>query len=73
MFAGHVHAYERFTRSTSKGKIPYIVAGAGGYWNLHRMEEIDGERPVTPLTIDQGGELITFERYVDNRHSFIAD
>lgn len=71
VFAGHVHAYERFTRSTTKGKIPYIVAGGGGYWHLHGMAEIDGERPVTPLTLDQGGELITFERYVDTRHSFM--
>jgi len=71
VFAGHVHAYERFTRSTPNGQIPYIVAGAGGYWHLHRMADIDGDRPVTPLTLDQDGEPITFERYVDTRHSFM--
>jgi hypothetical protein len=71
VFAGHVHAYERFTRSTPKGRAPYIVAGGGGYWHLHRMADIDGDRPVTPLTLDQDGEAITFERYVDDRHSFM--
>ena len=36
IFTGHVHNYQRFTRTHSTGKkVPYIVAGAGGYWHLH--------------------------------------
>jgi phosphoribosylcarboxyaminoimidazole (NCAIR) mutase len=34
---GHVHNYQRFTRPLNGRDVPYIVAGAGGYWHLHTM------------------------------------
>jgi hypothetical protein len=37
VFMGHVHNYQRFTRSLNGRDIPFIVARAGGYWNLHEM------------------------------------
>ncbi len=41
VLAGHVHNYQRFTRTLSQDggdwQIPYIVAGSGGYWHLHAM------------------------------------
>ena len=42
VFSGHVHNYQRFTRTVKNRKIPYIVAGAGGYVNkpgsMHRLQ-----------------------------------
>jgi len=42
---GHVHNYQRFTRQYDGKPITYIVAGAGGYHNLHRMGEVNGQPP----------------------------
>ena len=40
-FSGHVHDYQRFTRTVSVGgqsrAIPYLVAGAGGYANVPKL------------------------------------
>jgi hypothetical protein len=42
VLSGHVHSYQRFERSLQSKKVPYIVAGAGGYANslklLHKIE-----------------------------------
>lgn len=46
VLAGHVHNYQRFTRKHAARETPYIVAGAGGYHNLHRVARINGERLV---------------------------
>jgi hypothetical protein len=42
VLSGHVHNYQRFTRTIAGKKVPYIVAGAGGYHNLHRMAKAPG-------------------------------
>jgi hypothetical protein len=43
VLTGHVHNYQRFTRSVANRKIPYVVAGAGGYANtlslLHKLQK----------------------------------
>ena len=57
MFSGHVHSYQRYTRTINKAAYPYVVAGAGGYANtaksLHQMQTdpstSDGQIPV-PFT-----------------------
>jgi hypothetical protein len=45
VFSGHVHNYQRFTRTVRGKKIPYVVAGAGGYVNkpgsIHRLQKTD--------------------------------
>jgi len=54
VFSGHVHDYQRFTRTVSVGgqsrAIPYLVAGAGGYANvprlMHRMLRDAAKDPV---------------------------
>lgn len=35
VLSGHVHDYQRFTRTVDGREIVYVVAGAGGYHNLH--------------------------------------
>jgi hypothetical protein len=37
VLTGHVHNYQRFTRTIGGRELPYIVCGAGGYHNLHDM------------------------------------
>ena len=42
VLSGHVHNYQRFSRVVGTKKIPYVVAGAGGYANdvssLHKLQ-----------------------------------
>jgi hypothetical protein len=42
VLSGHVHNYQRFTRDLGGKRIPYVVAGAGGYANdarsLHKIQ-----------------------------------
>jgi hypothetical protein len=70
VFSGHVHSYQRFSRTvTTNGQnraIPYIVAGAGGYANtarsLHKLlrDPADPTRPPVPCpvpTLQPGVEL----------------
>jgi 3',5'-cyclic AMP phosphodiesterase CpdA len=35
VLSGHVHDYQRYTRSFGSDQITYVVAGNGGYHNLH--------------------------------------
>lgn len=37
VISGHVHDYQRFTRSYWNRQIPYIVIGNSGYHNLHKF------------------------------------
>lgn len=52
VISGHVHDYQRFTRTLAGHQVRYIVCGAGGYHNLHAMAT--GASPglqVTPDTV----------------------
>ena len=68
VFSGHVHNYQRFTRKIAKKEIPYIVAGAGGYWFLHNINT-DNEIIKTPSA--SPFKQVTFEKYCEDRHGFI--
>jgi hypothetical protein len=37
ILSGHVHDYQRFTRTIDGKAVPYIVSGNGGYHNLHKL------------------------------------
>ena len=69
VFAGHVHNYQRFTRSLNNRDVPYIVAGAGGYWNLHYMQKVNGAAIQTPYQIP--GEDVTLASFCDNYHGYL--
>jgi len=70
VLAGHVHNYQRFTRTLSnKKKVPYIVAGAGGYFNLHWMQS-DVYSMQLPFKVPDRDDLV-LEKYVDNHHGFM--
>jgi hypothetical protein len=69
VFAGHVHNYQRYTRTFQDRDIPYIVAGAGGYWNLHYMLKPQGAPIQTPYPMPDMG--VTLESYCDDRHGYM--
>lgn len=52
VLSGHVHSYQRFERVLGDRKVPYIVAGAGGYANteklLHKIETDENGKPLPP-------------------------
>jgi hypothetical protein len=69
VFAGHVHNYQRFTRTYHHRAVPYIVAGAGGYWNLHYVQQPSGQPPTVPYAVP--GTDVTLEKYCDDRHGYL--
>src|SRR5205085_10103872 len=71
IFAGHVHNYQRFTTKRGNRVLPYIVAGAGGYHNLHHVVKVNGQKIVPPSRIGTGPNAPILENYVDSRHGFL--
>jgi len=71
VLAGHVHNYQRFTRKAGAKESTYVVAGAGGYHNLHRVAKVNGDSVVTPVTLTETGDEVTFEKYVDDQFGFL--
>jgi hypothetical protein len=73
VLAGHVHDYQRFTRTVSQDggnrQIPYIVAGSGGYWHLHTMAS-DAQAAALPWTLP-GHDDVQLDTWVDDRHGFM--
>lgn len=69
---GHVHNMQRFTLQI-KGKevVPYLVAGAGGYANLHKMQSmVKSTTPPVVIHDKAYGVDVTLEKYVDDQHGF---
>ena len=69
VFAAHVHDFQRFTRVIGKRQVPFVVAGAGGYHNLHGMQKLDDGRDL-PVPFGVGHDA-TLESYVDDYHGFL--
>lgn len=73
VLAGHVHDYQRFTRTLAQDggtrQIPYIVAGSGGYWHLHTMAT-DAKGAPLPWTLP-GHDDVQLDAWVDDRHGFL--
>jgi hypothetical protein len=72
VLSGHVHNYQRFTSVVQgpKGQlqIPYIVAGAGGYTNLGKLQVVNGAYPKAPLSVGNG---LTLECYDQTNFGFL--
>jgi len=69
VISGHVHNYQRFTKTYPDGRsVPFIVAGAGGYADLHRIAA-----PGDPAFPDQHPLLdnVQLENYCDHTHGFL--
>jgi hypothetical protein len=72
VLSGHVHNYQRFTSVVQgpKGQlqIPYVVAGAGGYTNLGKMQKVNGAVPKAPVALGNG---LTLVQYDDTNFGFL--
>lgn len=55
VFSGHVHNYQRFTREVDGRKIPFVVAGNGGY--------ADSPKAVHQLQLDSNRNPIPHKRF----------
>ena len=70
VLTAHVHNYQRFMRALEGRQLPYLVAGAGGYWHLHNMAKAaDGSKLQTPWAVPDSD--VTLEAYADDRHGFL--
>jgi acid phosphatase type 7 len=70
VLAGHVHNYQRFTRTLNGRALPYIVAGAGGYFNLHTMQQVQSAPINTPYPLPNE-EGVVLESYCDDHHGYL--
>jgi hypothetical protein len=73
ILAGHVHDYQRLSKQRADGTIvPYLITGAGGYHNLHRIQRVIGQSMIPPVTFtDRDDDPVTLERYSDDHHGFL--
>lgn len=70
VFTGHAHNYQRFARRHGDRNVPYVVAGAGGYYERHPMA--DGvPTSVLPASFP-GLDGVTLEAYEDTAHGFMT-
>jgi acid phosphatase type 7 len=70
VLTAHVHNYQRFTRSLEGHELPYLVAGAGGYWHLHYMAKDDNGEPLqTPWQTPD--TTVTLRNYCEDRHGYL--
>lgn len=71
VFAGHVHNYQRFTRQVNGRSVPYIVAGAGGYHNLHPLSKsMQAFADALPFVVPSA-EDVTLEKYCDDQFGYV--
>ncbi len=69
VFSGHVHNYQRFTKEYKDGlKIPFIVAGAGGYDELHPVALKSDKRFTNKNDLFEG---VNLENYCGDKHGFL--
>ena len=69
VFSGHVHNYQRFIKRYEDGSsVPFVVAGAGGYDELHSIALNNDRHFTTDHPLFEGVEL---ENYCDDKHGFL--
>lgn len=69
VFSGHVHNYQRLVKHYDSGRpVCYVVAGGGGYDELHAIAELTDNRFTNELEIFDN---VTLENYCDHQHGFL--
>jgi len=69
VLSGHVHNYQRFLVGKD-APLTYVVAGAGGYPNLHSMARVGNGPPPIPWTdTETGATLASYNK--EHRHGFL--
>ena len=70
VMSGHVHNYQRFSKSYEGGKItPYIVCGAGGFDELHWLAEADENLYTSNSEIF---DTVKLENFCTMQHGFLS-
>jgi len=70
VLSGHVHNYQRFTRTINGHDVPFLVAGAGGFWGLSSMQKDAKGNPLpTPYEFSDLG--VTLASYCDDRYGYL--
>jgi len=69
VFSGHVHNYQRFHKNYPDGKtVPFIVAGAGGFDELHPLAQKGDPAYNDEHVLFNGVKL---QHYCDAQHGFL--
>ena len=68
VFGAHAHNYQRFTRRVDGRSIPYVVAGAGGFHERHRL---GAGLPGTPVCFP-GLSDVTLEAHQAAAHGYMT-
>ncbi|MGK6350167.1 metallophosphoesterase family protein [Parapedobacter sp. DT-150] len=69
VFSGHVHNYQRFSKAYEDGTvIPYVVAGAGGYADLHPVAAVNDPRVEA---LQPTAHQVRLENFCDDRYGFL--
>ena len=69
VFSGHVHNYQRFLKTGADGNtLTYVVAGAGGYDELHRVATMDNSGFTND---DERLKNVDLIKYCDDKHGFL--
>jgi len=76
VFSGHVHNYQRFTRTVNGRQIPLVVAGAGGYANdrksMHQLQLDASGHPVPAgAPFQTTAEGVVLESYEETNPGFL--
>jgi hypothetical protein len=75
VLSGHVHNYQRFARTLGNKRIPYVVAGAGGYADSERAMHRIAKDPTTSekITVPFQTSLqdVTLAAYNDTEPGFL--
>ncbi|HEY4323099.1 MAG TPA: metallophosphoesterase [Mucilaginibacter sp.] len=69
ILSGHVHNYQRFTVSLGDRKVPVIVTGGGGYYNLSYVGVKNGGPVNVPNSTFYADAVL--ENYNQDRHGFL--
>ncbi len=69
VFSGHVHNFQRFLKTYPDGNTTtYIVAGAGGYDELHAVAKLNDPHFTNENSLFSNVALVN---YCDNKHGFL--
>ena len=68
VFAGHAHNYQRFARELHGRRIPYLVAGSGGF---HERHDVGAGLPDLPASFP-GLPGVSLESFQCSEHGFMT-
>jgi hypothetical protein len=68
VFTGHAHNYQRFARELHGRRIPYLVAGSGGF---HERHGVGAGLPDLPASFP-GLPGVTLESFRCSEHGFMT-